>query len=106
MKYGIQMAAPRKESEEAPGAGKRAASSSRSQPGVLLSLRERRLILPCQEWFMSTLTQMPTHEALEELLSQRILLLDGSMGALIYSRQPSEEDYRGTRFRNHPKLLK
>jgi 5-methyltetrahydrofolate--homocysteine methyltransferase len=43
---------------------------------------------------------------LEELLSQRILLLDGSMGAFIYARRPQEEDYRGTRFRNHPKLLK
>jgi 5-methyltetrahydrofolate--homocysteine methyltransferase len=28
------------------------------------------------------------------------------MGALIYSRQPTEEDYRGTRFRNHPVPLK
>jgi 5-methyltetrahydrofolate--homocysteine methyltransferase len=43
---------------------------------------------------------------LEELLSQRILLLDGSMGAFIYARGPQEEDYRGTRFRNHPKPLK
>src|SRR5207249_435868 len=49
--------------------------------------------------------QMSTREVLEELLSQRILLLDGSMGALIYSHQPSEEDYRGQRFRNHPVAL-
>jgi 5-methyltetrahydrofolate--homocysteine methyltransferase len=47
-----------------------------------------------------------TRAVLEELLSQRILLLDGSMGAFIYARGPQEEDYRGTRFRNHPKLLK
>ncbi len=45
-------------------------------------------------------------ELLEELLSERILLLDGSMGALIYSREPSEEDYRGARFRSHPQSLK
>jgi 5-methyltetrahydrofolate--homocysteine methyltransferase len=50
--------------------------------------------------------QMSTREILEELLSQRILLLDGSMGALIYSRQPNEEDYRGSRFHNHPVSLK
>src|SRR5438552_12531001 len=50
--------------------------------------------------------QMSTSELLEELLAQRILLLDGSMGALIYSRQPQEEDYRGERFRNHPVALK
>ncbi|HEY7329203.1 MAG TPA: methionine synthase [Gemmataceae bacterium] len=47
-----------------------------------------------------------TRAVLEELLAQRILLLDGSMGAFIYARSPQEEDYRGTRFRNHPKLLK
>src|SRR5437588_4019612 len=50
--------------------------------------------------------KMSTREVLEELLAERILLLDGSMGAFIYTRQPSEEDYRGARFRNHPKLLK
>ncbi|HEY7425629.1 MAG TPA: methionine synthase [Gemmataceae bacterium] len=47
-----------------------------------------------------------TRAILEELLSQRILVLDGSMGAYIYARGPQEEDYRGRRFRNHPKLLK
>src|SRR5262245_6099134 len=50
--------------------------------------------------------QMSTREKLEELLGQRILLLDGSMGALIYSKSPAEEDYRGQRFRSHPKSLK
>jgi 5-methyltetrahydrofolate--homocysteine methyltransferase len=43
---------------------------------------------------------------LEELLYERILLLDGSMGALIYSKEPKEEDYRGERFRQHPAALK
>jgi 5-methyltetrahydrofolate--homocysteine methyltransferase len=47
-----------------------------------------------------------TRDVLEELLSQRILLLDGSMGALIFSREPTEEDYRGSRFRSHPVPLK
>jgi 5-methyltetrahydrofolate--homocysteine methyltransferase len=47
-----------------------------------------------------------TRAVLEELLAQRILVLDGSMGAFIYARGPQEEDYRGARFRNHPKLLK
>lgn len=53
--------------------------------------------------------QRPTHVSLrgqlEELLERRILLMDGSMGALIFSRKPEEEDYRGVRFRNHPSLL-
>jgi 5-methyltetrahydrofolate--homocysteine methyltransferase len=43
---------------------------------------------------------------LEEILSRRIMLLDGAMGALIYSQQPSEEDYRGARFARHPFMLK
>ncbi len=49
--------------------------------------------------------QTSTREVLETLLAERILLLDGSMGALIYSKKPSEEDYRGERFRSHPKSL-
>jgi 5-methyltetrahydrofolate--homocysteine methyltransferase len=47
-----------------------------------------------------------TRALLEELLAERILLLDGSMGALIFSREPHEEDYRGERFKQHPKPLK
>jgi 5-methyltetrahydrofolate--homocysteine methyltransferase len=55
---------------------------------------------------MAHAAQTNTRDRLEELLSERILVLDGSMGALIYSRQPTEEDYRGTRFRLHPVPLK
>ncbi|WP_417848212.1 methionine synthase [Thalassoglobus sp.] len=43
-----------------------------------------------------------TEDKLNEILSERILLLDGSMGALIFSNNPSEEDYRGERFKDHP----
>src|SRR5579871_933399 len=50
--------------------------------------------------------RMSTREIVEELLAERILLLDGSMGALIYSRQPTEADYRGSRFLQHPAPLK
>src|SRR6516162_6041229 len=38
---------------------------------------------------------------LEEILSRRIMILDGSMGALLYSYQLSEDDYRGSRFARH-----
>ena len=47
-----------------------------------------------------------TADLLEEILADRILVLDGSMGALIYSREPDEEDYRGARFAKHPTPLK
>src|SRR5216683_934281 len=50
--------------------------------------------------------RMSTRDFLEKLLSERILIMDGSMGALIYSRQPTEEDYRGGRFLHHPVPLK
>src|SRR5436190_16608250 len=50
--------------------------------------------------------QTDTRTVLEELIAERILLLDGSMGALIFSKEPTEEDYRGQRFKKHPVLLK
>ena len=37
---------------------------------------------------------------LEELLRQRIVLLDGAMGTMIQRHKLSEEDYRGKRFRD------
>src|SRR5581483_2627737 len=50
--------------------------------------------------------RLSTRELLDDLMSQRILLLDGSMGAYLYGTKLTEQDYRGTRFRNHPKFLK
>jgi 5-methyltetrahydrofolate--homocysteine methyltransferase len=47
-----------------------------------------------------------TRDLLEEILDRRILLLDGSMGALLFSRGPTEEDYRGQALRNHLVPLK
>ncbi len=55
---------------------------------------------------MANRSRTSTRELLDDLLARRILLLDGSMGALIYSRDPREEDYRGRRFRDHPVSLK
>src|SRR6202011_974491 len=37
---------------------------------------------------------------LEELLRERIVVLDGAMGTMIQRRKLSEEDYRGKRFRD------
>jgi 5-methyltetrahydrofolate--homocysteine methyltransferase len=55
---------------------------------------------------MPTSAPPNTLDRLEELLTRRILIMDGAMGSMIYARQPSEEDYRGERFQNHPCLLK
>lgn len=38
---------------------------------------------------------------IRNLLEERILIIDGSMGALIMSNNPDEAGYRGERFRNH-----
>src|SRR5919109_1233492 len=42
-----------------------------------------------------------TRTRLEELLAQRIMVLDGSWGVLIHRRELSEEEYRGELFRDH-----
>src|ERR671932_2168724 len=43
---------------------------------------------------------------LEELLRQRIALLDGAMGTMIQRARLAEEDYRGARFRDWPRELR
>ena len=50
---------------------------------------------------MATPGNADIRERLEEILSRRIMILDGSMGALIYTYQLSEEDVRGQRFARH-----
>jgi 5-methyltetrahydrofolate--homocysteine methyltransferase len=45
-------------------------------------------------------------QALPALLKQRILVLDGAMGTMIQRFKLTEADYRGERFRDHPKDLK
>jgi 5-methyltetrahydrofolate--homocysteine methyltransferase len=45
-------------------------------------------------------------ERLEEILAERIMVLDGSMGALLYSKGLEEPDYRGSRFAKHSHNLK
>jgi 5-methyltetrahydrofolate--homocysteine methyltransferase len=43
---------------------------------------------------------------LSALLATRILILDGAMGTMIQQHKLGEGDYRGKRFRSHPKDLK
>ena len=49
---------------------------------------------------------MSTQILLEELLDKRILLLDGAMGTMIQAYKLSEQEFRGERFKNHPRDLK
>ena len=47
-----------------------------------------------------------TERTLERLLSQRILVLDGAMGTMVQRHRLGEADFRGERFKNHPRDLK
>ncbi len=49
---------------------------------------------------------MDCRSELERLLAERILVLDGAMGTMIQTHALSEADFRGERFRAHPKDLK
>src|SRR4029450_3254237 len=42
-------------------------------------------------------------DRLEALLAQRILVLDGAYGTAIQARTLADGDYRGERFRDHPR---
>jgi 5-methyltetrahydrofolate--homocysteine methyltransferase len=43
---------------------------------------------------------------IEDILKQKILILDGAMGTMIQKHRFQETDFRGERFKDHPKLLK
>ena len=45
-------------------------------------------------------------QALPDLLARRILVLDGAMGTMIQRFKLTEADFRGQRFKDHPKDLK
>ena len=45
-------------------------------------------------------------QALPESLARRILVLDGAMGTMIQRFKLTEADFRGDRFKDHPKDLK
>ena len=55
---------------------------------------------------MLILAQATTREMLEEILAERIMVLDGAMGTMIQTYNLEEEDYRGDQFANHLKSLK
>ncbi|MGN6567938.1 MAG: homocysteine S-methyltransferase family protein [Flavipsychrobacter sp.] len=49
---------------------------------------------------------MSAEKQLRELLDQRILIIDGAMGTMIQRYRPTEEVYRGERFKNWHKDVK
>lgn len=49
---------------------------------------------------------MSIRQNIDEILSKRIMLLDGAMGTMIQQYKLEEEDYRGDRFRTYHKDIK
>ncbi len=47
-----------------------------------------------------------TKVQLEEILRQRIMIIDGAMGTMIQRHKLEENEYRGERFKDHPHSLK
>src|SRR2546430_2157707 len=45
-------------------------------------------------------------ERLDQLFRQRIVIFDGSMGVMLQHKGLSDAEFRGERFRNHPKPLR
>ena len=45
-------------------------------------------------------------DRLDELFRERIVIFDGSVGVLIQRKGLTEEDFRGERFKNHPRPLR
>ena len=54
----------------------------------------------------AALQEKMSYELIKSLLSERILIVDGAMGTMIQRRTLSEQDYRGEKFKNHPRDLK
>src|SRR2546426_12780188 len=54
----------------------------------------------------SAVSAPSVRERLDRLFKQRIVIFDGSIGVLLQRQGLTEEDWRGERFRDHPKLLK
>ncbi len=44
--------------------------------------------------------------SLQDIISQKILILDGAMGTMIQKHKLQESDYRGEKFKDHPKSQK
>ncbi len=55
---------------------------------------------------MTTVSTTDTSALLEEVLAERILVLDGAMGTMIQALKLSEADFRGREFAKHPSDLK
>src|SRR5581483_8895740 len=81
-------------------------SSPKLPVRAAVALSRKRPPRASEDCFVISLSRGDVRSRLNELLSERILVLDGAMGSSLYAREPNEADYRGQRFRGHPVSLK
>src|SRR5580765_8311056 len=55
---------------------------------------------------MSLRQKLKRMKKIQDLLKERILIIDGAMGTMIQRHKLTEEDYRGERFKDWPSDLK
>src|SRR5689334_17711016 len=88
--------------------GRRGAFSMAISPADVEARAARRATTVCSDPYNDAMN-VPAYTRgarLPEILKERIVILDGAMGTMIQRHALTEEDYRGTRFRDHPKGLK
>jgi 5-methyltetrahydrofolate--homocysteine methyltransferase len=55
---------------------------------------------------MATISSTQTREMLDQILGERILVIDGAMGTMVHALKFHEADFRGRQFARHSKDLK
>src|ERR1700735_4669848 len=58
------------------------------------------------EPYLPTTISVPMDHPLYQLLTERIVILDGAMGTMVQQYKLAEDDYRGVRLADHPSDLK
>jgi len=67
-----------------------------------LTEEERYYIESCKRPTHWTSREKTGQTPLEEIIKQRVMILDGAMGTMIQQYNLTGNDYRGERFKNHP----
>eukprot|EP00877_Chromochloris_zofingiensis_P009668 jgi/Chrzof1/4955/Cz15g06070.t1 len=62
--------------------------------------------VPVYQHWQDPLQKSPAFDQLEQLMQQRIIYIDGAMGTMIQRHKLTEDDFRGTRYKDHSHELK
>ena len=70
------------------------------------AMEPAKIDIPGYKTWVDPLPKSEAFAQLEELMSQRILFIDGAMGTMIQRYKLQEADYRGERYKDHKDELK